>query len=139
MLKAELITLRDPPQNINTSSPRYNPNAKCAYHSNSPGHDTDNCWDLKNKIQDMIEVKQIEFDPPAETPNVINTPMPNHGKSSNAIDEGSYVYDVTNLTIPLMTVKKDLLQAGVFLGCLDDCRWCASKSDGCAWLRRCIQ
>ena len=36
MLKAELITLRDPPQNVNTSSPRYNPNAKCAYHSNSP-------------------------------------------------------------------------------------------------------
>src|ERR1051325_3957261 len=27
MLKAELITLRDPPQNVNTSSPRYNPNA----------------------------------------------------------------------------------------------------------------
>src|ERR1051325_2401996 len=61
-------TLRDPPQNINTSSPRYNPNAKCAYHSNSPGHDIDNCWALKNKIQDMIEAKQIEFDPPVETP-----------------------------------------------------------------------
>src|ERR1044072_716253 len=29
MLKAELITLRDPPQNPTTSSPRYNPNAKC--------------------------------------------------------------------------------------------------------------
>src|ERR1043165_5429966 len=51
MLKAELITLRDPPQNVNTSSPRYNPNAKCAYHSNSPGHSTDDCWALKNKIQ----------------------------------------------------------------------------------------
>ena len=59
MLKAELITLRDPPQNVNTSSPRYNPNAKCAYHSNSPGHSTDDCWALKNKIQDMIEAKQI--------------------------------------------------------------------------------
>src|ERR1051325_11534207 len=28
MLKEELITLRDPPKNINTSPPRYNPNAK---------------------------------------------------------------------------------------------------------------
>ena len=36
-LKGELITLQDPPQNPNTSSPKYNPNAKCAYHSNSQG------------------------------------------------------------------------------------------------------
>ena len=74
MLKAELITLRDPPQHINSSSPKYNPNAKCAYHSNGPGHDTDICGALKNKIQDMIEAKEIEFDPPAETLNVINAP-----------------------------------------------------------------
>ena len=40
LLKVELITLRNPPQNPNTSSPRYNPNVRCAYHSNSPGHDT---------------------------------------------------------------------------------------------------
>src|ERR1051325_9525708 len=82
-----------------TSSPRYNPNAKCAYHSNSPGHSTDDCWALKNKIQDMIEVKQIEFDPPVETPNVINAPMPNHDKSSNAIGENSYVFNIDDLTI----------------------------------------
>ena len=77
MLKAELITLKDPPQNPNTSSPSYHPNARCAYHSNSPGHDTNGCWALKNKIQDMIDAKEIEFDPP-ETPNVITAPMPNH-------------------------------------------------------------
>ena len=77
LLKAELITLRDPPQNPNTSSPRYNPNVRCAYHSNSLGHDTNNCWALKNKIQDMINSKDIEFDP-YENPNVITTPMPNH-------------------------------------------------------------
>src|ERR1051325_7604652 len=132
MMKAELITLRDPPQHVNTSSPKYNPNARCAYHSNSPGHDTNNCWALKNKIQDMIEAREIEFDPPIETPNMINAPMPDHGKSANAIDNDSYVFDVNKLTTPLMTVKKDLLQAGVFPGCPDDCPWCASKSDGCA-------
>ena len=74
MLKAELITLKDLPQNPNTSSPCYNPNARCAYHSNSLGHDTNNCWALNNKIQDMIEAKEIEFDP-LETPNVITTPF----------------------------------------------------------------
>ena len=61
MLKAELISLKDPLQNPNTSSPCYNLNARCAYHSNSPGHDT-NSWALKNKIQDLIEAKVIDFE-----------------------------------------------------------------------------
>ena len=77
MLKLELITLRDPPRNPNTSAPNYHPDTMCTFHSNSPGHDTDNCWTLKNKIQDLIDAKEIEFDPP-ETPNVITSPMPNH-------------------------------------------------------------
>src|ERR1044072_7329919 len=111
-----LINLRDPPQHVNTSSLKYNPNARYAYHSNIPGHDTNNCWALKNKIQDMIEARELEFDPPVETLNVINAPMPDHGKSSNAIDNDSYVYNVNELTIPLMTIKKYLLQAGMFPG-----------------------
>ena len=77
LLKANLVTLRDPPSNPNNSSPKYNPNAKCAYHSNSPGNDTNDCWSLKNKIQDLIDNKTIEFDPPP-TPNVITAPMSNH-------------------------------------------------------------
>src|ERR1044072_1234669 len=87
----------------------------------------------------MIEAKQIEFDPPVETPNVINAPMPNHDKSSNAIGENSYVFNIDDLTIPLMAVKKNLLQAGVNLGCPENCRWCPSAPDGCAWLRRRVQ
>ena len=59
LLKVKLITLHDPPSNPNTSSPKYNPNAKCAHHSNSLGHDTNNCWAMKNKIQDMVDNKEI--------------------------------------------------------------------------------
>ena len=77
MLKAELITLKDPPRNPNTFAPSYHPNARWAYHSNSPGHDTNGRWALKNKIQDMIDAKEIDFDP-LETPNMIIAPMPNH-------------------------------------------------------------
>ena len=54
MLKAELITLKAPPRNPNTVAPNYHPNERCAYHSNSPGHDTNGFWSLKNKIQDLI-------------------------------------------------------------------------------------
>ena len=86
MLKARLVTLREPPLNPNTSYSCYNPNARCVYHSDSLGHDTSNCWALKNNIQDMFDAKEIEFDLP-ETPNVITTPMPNHDKGVNAIPD----------------------------------------------------
>ena len=107
-LKADLITLRDPPHNPNTSSPRYNPNARCAYHSNNPRHNTNNCWALKNKIQYMIDAKEIKFDPP-ETPNMITAPMPNHDKGVNTIEDVSYVSTVNYLTTPMMIVKEKLL------------------------------
>ena len=108
LLKAELITLWDPPHSPNTSSQKYNPNARCAYHSNSPGNDTNNCWDLKNKIQDMIDNKEIEFDPP-ETLNVINAPMPKHAKGISAIEDVLYVATVSDLVTPLSIIKKNLL------------------------------
>ena len=87
----------------------------------------------------MIEAQEIEFDPHVETPNVINTPMPDHGKSTNAVDNDSYVFAVNELTTSLMTVKKNLLQAGIFPGYFDNCRYCASEPNGCAWLKRSVQ
>ena len=108
------MTLRDPPSNPNVSSPKYNPNAKCAYHSNSPGHKTDQCWALKNKIQDLIDNKTIEFDPPT-TPNMTTAPIPNYGKGVNAIDDTTFVSSVEDLTTPLNIMKGDLLIDGVFL------------------------
>lgn len=101
MLKAKLITLKDPPTNPDTTSLCYNPNARCAYHSDSPGHDTNDCWSLRNKIQDMIDVREIEFDP-IETPNVITAPMPNHDKVINVVDDGSYIINVADLTSSLL-------------------------------------
>ena len=61
MLEAKLDTLREPPQKPITASPRYNHEERCAYHSNSLGHDTNHCWTLKNKIQDLIDEGELEF------------------------------------------------------------------------------
>ena len=61
LLRLNLITLRDPPKNQNTVSPKYNPNARCAYHSDSPRHNTNDCWSLKNKIQDLIDEGAVKF------------------------------------------------------------------------------
>ena len=104
-LKYNLVTLHDPSSNLNVSSPKYNPNAKCAQHSNSPGHETGQCQALKNKIQDLIDNKTIEFDQPT-TPNVITAPMPNHGKGVDAIEDTAFVSSVKDSTTPLTIVKK---------------------------------
>ena len=78
MLRMNLITLIGPHPNPKTYYPNYNPDAICAYHSGSPGHDTNDCWALKYKIQNMIDAKDIEFNPP-ETPNMITAPLPKYG------------------------------------------------------------
>src|SRR3954470_15144660 len=116
LLKANLITIRDPPKNVTTTSPNYDPNSKCVYHSNSPGHHADNYWALKNKIQDMIDAGEIEFDPP-KTLNVITAPMKKHDKAINAVDDSSHVADMMNLTTSLLVIKAKLLQSGLFPSC----------------------
>ena len=129
-----MVTLRDPPSNPNVSSLKYNPNAKCAYHSNSSGHDTNQCWDLKNRVQDLIDNNTIEFDPPT-TPNVITALMLNHGTGVNTIDDTTFVSSVEELTTPLTIVKGNLLRAGVFPGCLKDCDCCAEQINRRKWLK----
>ena len=115
MLRSNLATLKGAPKNLNTTSPRYNPNARCAYHSESPCHHTNDCWALRNKVQDLIEAKEIEFDAP-EKPNVITAPMPKHGRGVNAVDTDLFVTLVDEVSTPLMTMKKNLMLAGLFYG-----------------------
>ena len=88
LLKLNMAMLKESPKNPNTASPHYHPNARCAYHFENPGHDTNNCWALKNKIQDLIDAKEVEFEGPKK-PNVISAPMPKHGHNANAIEEDS--------------------------------------------------
>ena len=90
LLKSNLATLREALKNPNTTSPIYNPNAWCAYYSESPGHDTNDCWALRNKVQDFLEAKEIEFDAP-EKSNVITSPMPKHGRGVNVFDNDLFV------------------------------------------------
>ena len=68
LLKLNLITLLPPYSAPANPAPGYKHNARCAYHSNSPGHDTEDCGPLKHRIQDLIDEKIIDFGPPEEPP-----------------------------------------------------------------------
>ena len=95
LMKSNLVTLKEALKNPNTASPHYNLNARCAYHSEIPRHDANDCWALKNKVQDLIKAKEIEFDPP-KTPNIIIAPMPKHESGISAIDVVSATEDADN-------------------------------------------
>ncbi|XP_058784596.1 uncharacterized protein LOC131659422 [Vicia villosa] len=133
------ITLRDAPNAPDTQSPNYKANARCAFHSGAAGHDTERCIALKNKVQDLLDQKIIQFTP---TPNIVNNPMPTHGGSGvNAIEseETSVVSDVGCLTFPLVSVKQHLVNSGIFPGCGVDCENCKSQPEGCADLKSMVQ
>ena len=89
---------------------------------------------MKNKIQNKFDTKEIEFDPP-EIPNMITPPMPNHDKGVNAIEDVSYIPTMNALTTPLMIIKKKLLQASLFLGCIENYYYCVSQSNGCVLIK----
>ncbi|XP_027166688.1 uncharacterized protein LOC113766726 [Coffea eugenioides] len=57
----------------------YDPQSFCTYHSGAPGHSAANCWELKHKIQDMIEAENIVLRRRDEQgPNVSKNPLPAH-------------------------------------------------------------
>ncbi|PKI43337.1 hypothetical protein CRG98_036269 [Punica granatum] len=47
------------------------------FHSTLKGHTTDNCWKLREKIQEMIDAKRISFSE-VKPPNVRANPLPDH-------------------------------------------------------------
>ncbi|PKI65874.1 hypothetical protein CRG98_013732, partial [Punica granatum] len=54
---------------------------RCEYHQGTPGHTTDNCWKLRERIQQMIDDKQLTFNA-VKPPNVQSNPLTDHVSSS---------------------------------------------------------
>ncbi|CAK8560703.1 unnamed protein product [Lathyrus sativus] len=96
LLKLNLVELRTlAPPDPNSLPRNYDSNARCAFHSNAPGHSTEKCRALHMKVQDLVDSKALNFAPP---PNVNKNPMPNHGGPRiNAIEEDRLSYLITSV------------------------------------------
>ena len=54
--------------------PSFDPSKKCEHHFRAKGHTLEECYHLKDRIQDLIDNKLIQFDN-ATTPNIIINPL----------------------------------------------------------------
>ena len=80
----------------------------------------------------------MEFDAPEKT-NVISSPMPKHGHNAHFVEEDLFVITIDDLITPLPIIKLNLLQAGIFPGCEEDCCLCSSLPTDCPLLKLGIQ
>ncbi|KAF1871148.1 hypothetical protein Lal_00020882 [Lupinus albus] len=102
-------------QTPNTTSPWYDPNANCDYHSGIIGHSTETCRALKHRIQDLIDFKWLEFKD--TVPTITGNPLPNHGNQGINVleqdDDMAVVEKVEDMKTPLKVIFKVLCQQGL--------------------------
>ena len=146
LLDRKLVTLRNMPAPNGRLPANYDANARCEFHSGGVGHNIENCYAFKCKVQDLLDSQQINFIPNPNTPNVVNQPMPPHGGGAivNAVLDSSgevlnSVMDVNLVTTPLTFVKRYLLDNNIFPGCGPDCCKCQVHVNGCDKLKMGIQ
>ena len=72
-------------------------------------------------------------------PNVVIAPMPKHNYGVNIVDTDLFVTSVDEVSTPLMTVKKNLLLAGLFPSCGEGCHMCLSLPSSCYLLKAYVQ
>ncbi|PKI42997.1 hypothetical protein CRG98_036611 [Punica granatum] len=81
--RASQPTQRVPPPQ--TPGPSFDPtiqdqSKQCEYHRGAPGHTLDTCWRLRERIQEMIDAKELVFNA-VRPPNVQANPLPDHGSA----------------------------------------------------------
>ncbi|RDX76842.1 hypothetical protein CR513_43138, partial [Mucuna pruriens] len=67
----------------------YDLNEKCNSHGGAIGHPIEKCWELKHKVQDLIDGGWLGFR--ENEPNVNSNPHPSHGGQSNNATSHEYL------------------------------------------------
>ena len=68
------------PKLVDVNSNFYRLDQRCAYHSDIVGHDTEDCINLKHKIQDLIDKEMVSLQPAAH--NFNTNPLSNHRRGN---------------------------------------------------------
>jgi len=64
LLKKNLVQILAPPRVPNPLPPWYRLDQNCTFHQGAPGHDTEQCYPLKEEVQKLIENNIWSFEDP---------------------------------------------------------------------------
>ncbi|KAI5436820.1 hypothetical protein KIW84_023080 [Lathyrus oleraceus] len=140
LIERKLITPRDPPAIPTNPQWWYKPELHCVYHSGAPGHDVENCYPLKTKVQDLVRCGILCFEDVG--PNVKKNPLPEHGKSVNMVQgcPGKYkVKYVSHIRQSLVEMHRLLCDYSHYEHDHDRCRVCSVNQRGCRQVRKDVQ
>ncbi|KAF1891132.1 hypothetical protein Lal_00001271 [Lupinus albus] len=108
----------------------FDPNVSCAYHSGVIGHSIEHCRALKYKVQNLIDLKQLDFKLTA--PDVDKNPLPNHGNQGvnivEKVQDEAFVWEVTDVRTPMRIIFQEMCQREMVEKLVDD-----EGPDSCEW------
>ncbi|XP_050913604.1 uncharacterized protein LOC127128392 [Lathyrus oleraceus] len=141
LIDRKLITPRDPPVVPANAQWWYNPELHCMYHFGAPGHDVENCFPLKTKVQDLVRSGILFFEDVGL--NVKKNPLLEHGKAVvNMVQGCPGKYKVLYLNYIrqyLVEMHKLLCEHSHYEHDHDRCHECTVNERGCRKIRKDIQ
>ncbi|XP_019433359.1 PREDICTED: uncharacterized protein LOC109340205 [Lupinus angustifolius] len=100
----------------------FNPNVSCEYHSGVIGHSFEHCRALKDKVQSLINAKQLHFKP--IVPDIDRNPLPNHGNQGvNAVEEthgSTFVWEADEVKTPMRVIFQEMCKYGMVERLVED-------------------
>ncbi|KAJ8538023.1 hypothetical protein K7X08_014563 [Anisodus acutangulus] len=100
------------PGNVPNPVPKWHDETKhCAYHSGIPGHDTENCYALRNKIETLIKEGVIQLKGPSF--NVNNNPLPNHDDANVNMITVDEDHNLEGTIVPVQ--RKEKVESSTFI------------------------
>lgn len=114
----------------------YKPNKHCAFHSDASGHDTENCFIFKGKVQEHVILGLTKF---GDMQNVTANPFPEHGALNVITEDENLIMDVLKMKTLLVLVHLKLSKAGILEQDHEKCSICLRDSKGCFDVHKDIQ
>ncbi|KAI5395482.1 hypothetical protein KIW84_061886 [Lathyrus oleraceus] len=141
LIERKMITPHDPPAVPTNPQWWYKPELHCVYHSGAPGHDVENCYPLKTKVQDLVRSGILFFEDVG--PNVKKNPLPEHEKSAVKMVQGCpgkyKVRYVSHIRQSLVEMHRLLCGYSHYEHDHDNFRVCTVNERGCRQVRKDIQ
>ena len=111
LLERKLATLMFARPRKGPLPPGFDPFKKCEHHFGAKGHTLEECNQLRDRVQDLIDNNLIQFDN-VVAPNIVTNPLPPHqeGNVNAIITVEERVPDFSSLSFPWKALLQSFFQ-----------------------------